>query len=36
MKLVGIPKDINIKEFKVAPNRHGGEDYKKIKQFLME
>ena len=36
VKLVGIPKDINIEEFKVAPNRHGGKDYKTMKQFLME
>ena len=36
VKLLGITKDINIEEFQVAPNRHGGKGYKIIKQLLME
>ena len=36
VKLVGIPKDIDIEKFKVAPERHGGKEYKMIKQLLME
>ena len=36
MKLVGIPKEMDIKEFMVEPGRHGGKEHKTIKQLIME
>ena len=33
---MGIPKEIDIEEFMVEPERHGGKESKTIKQLLTE
>ena len=35
-KVIGIRKEINIEEFVVEPQRHGGKEIKTIKQLLIE